>query len=265
MEEHMSRLAGKRAIITGGAQGQGAAIARHFVREGATVLIADVADDLGKTLADELGEAATFSHLDVSDPASWAALVGGSEQQLGGLVNVLVNNAGVLRFGEVDSMPVSDFELLVDVNLKGCFFGMQAVTPAMKQNRQGSIINCSSVEGLAGMASLTAYTATKFAIRGMSKAAAVELGTYGIRVNSVHPGMINTAMTQEVGGDAAMEWGATRIPLERVGTPEDIAPLYVYLASDESDYTTGGEFAIDGGVTATHSFYPGNTGQRATR
>jgi 3alpha(or 20beta)-hydroxysteroid dehydrogenase len=110
------------------------------------------------------------------------------------------------------------------------------------------------------MASLTAYTATKFAIRGMSKAAAVELGAFGVRVNSVHPGMIDTPMTQVHGGDAAMKWGATRVPLERVGTPEDVAPLYVYLASDESGYTTGGEFAVDGGVTATHSFYPGNSG-----
>jgi 3alpha(or 20beta)-hydroxysteroid dehydrogenase len=139
---------------------------------------------------------------------------------------------------------------------------MRAVAPAMKQNRQGSIINCSSVEGLAGMASLTAYTGTKFAIRGMTKAAAVELGAYGVRVNSVHPGMINTPMTQVHGGDAAMQYGATRIPLERVGTPEDVAPLYVYLAGDESSYTTGGEFAVDGGVTATHSFYPGNRGGR---
>ncbi len=259
----MSRLTGKRAIVTGGAQGQGAAIARIFVAEGATVLIADVADDLGSALADELGAAASFRHLDVSDPASWAAVIGEAEALLGGPVNVLVNNAGILRFGEVDTMPVADLDLLINVNMKGCFFGMQAVAPAMKQHRQGSIINCSSVEGLAGMASLTAYTGTKFAIRGMSKAAAVELGAHGVRVNSVHPGMIDTPMTQAHGGDMAMQWGATRVPLERVGTPEDIAPLYVYLASDESSYTTGGEFAVDGGVTATHSFYPGNSGHGA--
>ncbi len=259
----MSRLEAKNAIITGGSQGQGAAIARAFVREGAKVVIADVADDAGKALADELGESAIFSHHDVSDPASWGAVVREAEQWLGGDVNVLVNNAGVLRFGEVDSMPQSDFDLLINVNMRGCFFGMQAVAPAMKRNRKGSIINCSSVEGLAGMASLTAYTGTKFAIRGMTKAAAVELGAYGVRVNSVHPGMIDTGMTREVGGEAAMQWGATRIPLERVGTPEDVAPLYVYLASDESGYTTGGEFAVDGGVTATHSFYPGNSGKGA--
>jgi 3alpha(or 20beta)-hydroxysteroid dehydrogenase len=137
---------------------------------------------------------------------------------------------------------------------------MRAVAPSMKMHRQGSIINCSSVEGLAGMSSLTAYTGTKFAIRGMTKAAAIELGAYGIRVNSVHPGMIDTPMTRAHGGDLAMQWGASRVPLERVGTPEDVAPMYVYLASDESGYTTGGEFAVDGGVTATHAFYPGNRG-----
>ncbi len=258
----MSRLKDKHAIITGGAQGQGAAIARAFVSEGARVVIADVADDGGAALAKELGDAATFSHHDVSDPASWDRLIVEAEESLGGPVNVLVNNAGVLRFGEVDSMALEEFDLLINVNLRGTFLGMRAVAPAMKANRQGSIINCSSVEGLAGMASLTAYTGTKFAIRGMSKAAAVELGAYNVRVNSVHPGMINTPMTQVHGGDAAMQYGATRIPLERVGTPEDVAPLYVYLASDESGYTTGGEFAVDGGVTATHSFYPGNSGGR---
>ncbi len=259
----MSRLTDKRAIITGGAQGQGAAIARHFVREGAKVIVADVADDAGKALADELGDAAFFSHLDVSDLASWTAVVKDAEETLGGFVNVLVNNAGVLRFGEVDTMPESDLDLLINVNMKGTFFGMQAVSPAMKANRQGSIINCSSVEGLAGMASLTGYAGTKFAIRGMTKSAAIELGAHKVRVNSVHPGMIDTPMTQAQGGDAAMQWGATRIPLERVGTPEDIAPLYVYLASDESGYTTGGEFAVDGGVTASHTFYPGNSGKNS--
>ena len=257
----MSRLKDKHAIITGGAQGQGAAIARAFIGEGARLVIADVADDAGSALADELGDAASFSHHDVSDPASWDRLVGEAEEQFGAPVNVLVNNAGVLRFGEVDTMPLDELDLLINVNLRGCFLGMRAVAPSMKANRQGSIINCSSVEGLAGMSSLTAYTGTKFAIRGMTKAAAVELGAYGVRVNSVHPGMIDTPMTRAHGGDAAMQWGSTRVPLERVGTPEDVAPLYVYLASDESGYTTGGEFAVDGGVTATHSFYPGNKGQ----
>lgn len=261
----MPRLEDKHAIITGAAQGQGAAIARAFVREGARVVLADVADDAGEALAKELGDTAVFSHHDVSDPASWDRVVADAEEFFGEPTDVLVNNAGVLRFGEVDTMPLEDLDLLISVNMRGTFLGMRAVSPGMKSGRRGSIINCSSVEGLAGMASLTAYTGTKFAIRGMSKAAAVELGAYGVRVNSVHPGMIDTPMTQVHGGDAAMQWGATRVPLERVGTPEDVAPLYVYLASDESSYTTGGEFAVDGGVTATHSFYPGNSGGARAR
>lgn len=256
----MSRLKDKHAIITGAAQGQGAAIARAFVAEGARVVVADVADDLGSALAADLGDAASFIHHDVSDPASWDEVVGEAEQRFGTAVDVLVNNAGILRFGEVDTMPLQELDLLININLRGCFLGMRAVVPAMKKRGQGSIVNCSSVEGLAGMAHLTAYTGTKFAIRGMTKAAAVELGAYGVRVNSVHPGMIDTSMTQAHGGDAAMQWGATRVPLERVGTPEDVAPLYVHLASDESGYTTGAEFAVDGGVTATHAFYPGNSG-----
>src|SRR5215203_831800 len=177
----MSRLKDKHVIVTGAAQGQGAAIARAFVAEGARVVLADVVD--GSALADELGDAAYYSHHDVSDPASWDRLVAEAGEQLGAPINVLVNNAGVLRFGEVDTMPLDDLDLLISVNMRGCFLGMRAVAPAMKENRQGSIINCSSVEGLAGMASLTAYTGTKFAIRGMTKAAAVELGAYGVRVN----------------------------------------------------------------------------------
>ena len=261
----MTRLAGKRAIVTGGAQGQGAAIVRAFVAEGAQVLIADLADDAGKALADELGDVAAFCHHDVSDPDSWDGVVVAVETQFGAPADVLVNNAGILRFGEIDTMPLEDFDLLMGINLRGGFLGMRAVTPGMKRLGHGSIINCSSVEGLAGMASLTAYTGSKFAIRGMTKAAAVELGAFGIRVNSVHPGMIDTGMTRAHGGEAAMDWGSTRVPLERVGTPADIAPLYVYLASDESAYTTGSEIAVDGGVTATHAFYPGNNGQRGRR
>ena len=249
----MGRLAGKVAIITGGAMGQGAGISRAYVAEGAKVVIADVAKEEGQALADELGENAHFAAHDVSDQAAWTSLIADTNERFG-LVTVLANNAGILRFGSVETMPIDEVELLFRVNQLGCWLGMQAVVPNMREAGGGAIINASSTEGLGGMANTVAYGATKFAIRGMTKGASHELGKYNIRVNSVHPGMIDTPMTRVHGGDVAMEYGASKIPLRRVGHPEDVAPLYVFLGSEESSYINGAEIAIDGGVTATHAF-----------
>ena len=249
----MGRLNGKIAIVTGGAQGQGAEIVRAYVAEGAQVMIADIAQDEGQALADDLGSAAVFVRHDVSQADSWSAVVALTEETFGP-VSVLAHNAGILRFGDIERMGEDEVELLWRVNQLGCFLGMQAVTRTMRKNGGGSIINASSVEGLAGMAGCTAYAATKWAIRGMTKCGAMELGPKGIRVNSVHPGMIDTPMTRVHGGDAAMEYGASKVPLRRVGQPEDIAPVYVFLGSDESRYINGAEIAVDGGVTATHAF-----------
>lgn len=249
----MGRLAGKVAIVTGAAQGQGAAIARAFVAEGARVALADIADDLGKSLADELGSAAIYVHHDVADEDSWKAVVEETVRAFGP-VTVLVNNAGVLTFAELPTMELAEFQRLISVNMVGCFLGMKTVAPVMKEAGGGSIVNCSSVEGLGGMPSLVAYTGTKFAVRGMTKAAAMELGPSNIRVNSVHPGMVDTTMTRSMAGDEGMAWAAKRVALRRVGTPETIAPMYVFLASEESSFSTGAEFVADGGATATHAF-----------
>ena len=171
-----------------------------------------------------------------------------------GPVTVLVNNAGVLTFAELPTMELAEFQRLISVNMVGCFLGMKTVAPVMKEAGGGSIVNCSSVEGLGGMPSLVAYTGTKFAVRGMTKAAAMELGPSNIRVNSVHPGMVDTNMTRSMAGDEGMAWAAKRVALRRVGTPETIAPMYVFLASEESSFSTGAEFVADGGATATHAF-----------
>ena len=249
----VDRLLGKVAVVTGGAMGQGAGISRAYVAEGAKVVIADVAKDEGQALADELGENVHFAAHDVSDQASWTSLIADTNERFG-LVTILANNAGILRFGSVEKMPIDEVELLFRVNQLGCWLGMQAVVPNMREAGGGAIINASSTEGLGGMANTVAYGATKFAIRGMTKGASHELGKYNIRVNSVHPGMIDTPMTRVHGGDVAMEYGASKIPLRRVGHPEDVAPLYVFLGSEEASYINGAEIAIDGGVTATHGF-----------
>jgi 3alpha(or 20beta)-hydroxysteroid dehydrogenase len=249
----MGRLNGKIAIVTGGAQGQGAEIVRAFVAEGARVAIADVATEPGEVLAKELGDATFFAQHDVSSEVSWQALVADVTERFGA-VTTLVNNAGILRFGAIDETTVEEYEQVFRVNQLGTFLGMKSVVPTMKAQHSGSIVNTSSIEGLGGMGHLVAYSATKFAIRGMTKVAAMELGGSGVRVNSVHPGMIDTGMTREHGGDVAMEFGASKVALKRVGTPADVSPLYVYLASDESLYVTGAEIAVDGGATATHSF-----------
>lgn len=250
------RLAGKVALITGAARGQGAAAARRFVEEGAAVVIADLLDGPGSELAGELGERAAFAHLDVTSEQDWATVVADTESQFGTL-HILVNNAGIMRFSAITDTTLEDYERIIRVNQIGCFLGMRTVIPALRRAGGGSIVNVSSVEGLGGMPYLIAYAASKFAIRGMTKVAAMELGADGIRVNSVHPGMIDTDMVRGLFGDKANEVDLSpagkKVALRRVGRPEEIANLVVFLGSDESSYCTGGEFVADGGATATHS------------
>ena len=192
------RLDGKVALISGGARGQGAAAARAFTREGAKVVLGDILDEDGKQLAEEIGESALYVHLDVTREDDWAGAVEEAERIFGRL-DVLLNNAGILKFAKLTEMTLEEYMMVVNVNQTGVFLGMRAVVAAMRKAGGGSIINVSSVEGLRGLPNLVAYVASKFAVRGMTKAAAVELGRDGIRVNSIHPGIVDTPMTRGVG------------------------------------------------------------------
>ncbi|MDD9370344.1 MAG: glucose 1-dehydrogenase [Acidimicrobiales bacterium] len=241
----MGRLDGKVAIITGAARGQGAAEARLFVAEGAKVVLADVLDDEGRAVAEELGDAATYAHLDVTDEDQWKATVALAEERYGP-VTVLVNNAGVLHFQALHKTELEDFDRILRVNVHGVFLGMKSVTDSMAGAGGGSIVNISSTAGLQGLPYLGAYVASKWAVRGLSKTAAIDLGHKNIRVNSVHPGGIDTPMVAGTSSDAPFY---KRLPVSRMGTADEAALAVLFLASDEASYIAGAELAVDGGAT----------------
>jgi 3alpha(or 20beta)-hydroxysteroid dehydrogenase len=251
----MGRLDGKVALISGAAHGQGAAEARLFVAEGARVVLGDVLVEEVTDVAASLGTAARAVALDVTDASGWAAAVETAEAGFGRL-DVLVNNAGIVRAGMLADLAIDDYRAVVEVNQIGTLLGMQAAIPALRRAGGGSIVNISSIDGIAPMAGMTAYAASKFAVRGMTKVAALELGPDGIRVNSVHPGGVRTPMTgiDAVGFDVAPLFGG--LPLGRIGEAEEIAPLVAFLASDDASYCTGAEFVADGGWIAGHAFTP---------
>lgn len=244
------RLDGKVALISGGARGQGEAEARLFVAEGARVVIGDLLDEEGAKVAASLGEAACYENLDVTDEASWQHIVARTTAHFGRL-DVLVNNAGILLYGPLENMSVEDYRRVVEVNQVGVFLGMKSVIPAMRAAGGGSIVNISSVAGLHGVSGVVAYSSSKYAVRGMTKVAAMELGHDNIRVNSLHPGTIDTPMVQFDG--SAPEASASQ-PLQRVGTPDEMARMVLFMASDESSFCTGAEFIADGGETAGRSY-----------
>ncbi|GIN40073.1 MULTISPECIES: glucose 1-dehydrogenase [Heyndrickxia] len=243
----MTRLEGKVAIITGAAQGMGASHARRFVAEGAKVVITDLNEEKGTALASELGENVLFVKQNVTSAEDWAAVVAKAEEKFGP-VNVLVNNAGITMAKSILETTEEEYRRIVDINQVSVFLGMKNVIPSMQKVGGGSIVNISSINGIVGGA--VGYTDTKFAVRGMTKAAAMECSHYGIRVNSVHPGVIATPMVVQEDTKAAVEEFAKHIPLKRVAQPEEVTNLVLYLASDESSYSTGAEFIVDGGITA---------------
>jgi 3alpha(or 20beta)-hydroxysteroid dehydrogenase len=247
----MGRLDGKVALITGGARGMGKSHVRHFVAEGAQVVFGDVRDDQGRYVAAGLGEqSCRYTHHDVTSEEDWAAAVALAVEAFGQL-DVLVNNAGILTFATIAEMAPADFRRVLEVNTVGCWLGMKAVIDPMTKAGGGSIVNISSIEGFTGAAGLSAYSASKFAIRGMTKAAAAELAQFGIRVNSVHPGGVLTRMIVESAGARSDGEAFLRsMPLGRFAEPVEISRLVAYLASDESSYSTGSEFVADGGLLA---------------
>jgi 3alpha(or 20beta)-hydroxysteroid dehydrogenase len=273
----MGKLDGRVVLVTGAARGQGEAEARLFVDEGARVVLADVLDERGERLAEELGKAARYVHLDVRREEDWVAAAEVAAASFGHL-DGLVNNAGILRFGLLAETTLREYLDVVEVNQVGVFLGMRTVVPALTAAGGGTIVNTSSTSGLGGMPGLTAYTASKFAILGMTKVAAMELGPARIRVNAMCPGWIETPMThpeqsQELAAEAAGIGGGAsgagagtatevtagdrpaknpyrRLPLRRIGQADEVAKLALFLTSDDSSYCTGAEFVVDGGMTA---------------
>jgi 3alpha(or 20beta)-hydroxysteroid dehydrogenase len=249
-----SRLEGKVALITGGARGMGASEAQLFIDEGAKVVITDILDDQGKETARRLspdGSRCVFYHHDVTSESDWELVVADAIAAFG-QIDVLVNNAGIFEQGSILDTSLSQFERTMDINVTGVFLGMKTVAPHMVQRKQGSIINISSVAGLNGTPGFIAYGASKWAVRGMTKGVAKELAPFGVRVNSIHPGIIDTPMLQtfDDAGEGVREMVRTRIPLGYEAEPIHVARLALYLGSDDSAYSTGSEFIVDGGWSA---------------
>lgn len=255
----MGRLQGKVAIITGGARGMGAATVRLFVAEGAKVLIADVLEAEGQALAQELGANAAYLRHDVTDEASWQAVVAKAKADFGG-IDILVNNAGVLLFKTLQTTEKAEFERVININLVGTFLGLRIVGAELLAQGHGSIVNISSVDGMKAANGLGAYCSSKWAVRGLTKVAAMEYGHKGVRVNSVHPGGVDTVMGNPYAEQKAeVNKRYTMVPLQRVGEPDEVARTSLFLASDESSYLCGAEIAVDGGML-TGQYYVGFPG-----
>lgn len=237
----MGRFDGTVALVSGGARGMGASHVRALVDEGAKVVIGDILDDDGNALAADIGDSVRFVHLDVTRDDDWKNAVATAESEFGP-VSLLVNNAGIVSYGDIADMDPADFRKVIDINLTGVFLGMHYAVPSIRNAGGGVIINISSTAGLMGYASISAYTASKWGVRGITKSAALELGRDNIRVMSIHPGPIRTPMT----GDMGDEITAVQ-PIARMGEPEEVTKLLMFMAADAT-YSTGSEFVVDGGA-----------------
>ncbi|MEU6040841.1 SDR family oxidoreductase [Actinomadura sp. NPDC047616] len=244
------RLAGRVALISGAASGMGASHARAFVEHGAQVVLGDIADEAGRALAEELGDAAAYVHLDVTRSRDWEAAVAETVERFGRL-NVLVNNAGILDGGPLGTYTEQQWRRILDINLTGAFLGLSAARDALVTARPSSVINISSAAGMRGVAGMHGYTASKYGLRGLTKSAALELASDGVRVNSVHPGAVLTPMIAGMAAEnGASEVDRTQNTLTRLALPDEVTSLVVYLAGEESSFSTGAEFLVDGGITA---------------
>ena len=237
----MGRFDGTVALISGGARGMGAAHVRGLVAEGAKVVFGDILDDEGKRLEEELGDSAHYIHLDVTKEDDWKQAVAAAERDYGP-ISLLVNNAGIVAYGPVDEMDPDEFRRVIDINLTGTFLGMHFAVPSLRKAGGGAIINISSTAGLMGYATIAAYGASKWGVRGMTKAVAMELGNDNIRVMSIHPGPIRTPMTEGMGEELTAAQ-----PIKRFGTPEEVTKLMMFMAADAT-YSTGSEWVVDGGA-----------------
>ncbi|MEU7110258.1 glucose 1-dehydrogenase [Streptomyces sp. NPDC046182] len=240
----MTSLSGKVVIVTGAARGQGAAEARLLAASDARVVCTDVREEDGRAVAAELGGAGLFVRHDVTSAEGWREVVTAAVGAYG-RIDALVNNAALWRTAPVESETYENFELLLRVNLLGPFLGIQAVVPALCGTGRGSIVNVSSTAGLVGVPGHAAYGSAKFGLRGLTRSSALDLARYGIRVNSVHPGAVDTPMTAAVAGK---DW--SHVPLGRMGRAEEVGGVIAFLVSDASSYVTGAEFTVDGGLTA---------------
>ncbi len=249
----MGKLAGKVAIVTGGSRGMGRATAEVFMAEGAQVVVADLLDAEGEALARSQGGSLAYRHLDVANEQGWRSLVAETLESYG-RIDILVNNAATYFYAPLEETECKAFRRLLDVNLVGPFLGMQAVLPVMKQQRSGAIVNVSSTDGLRGSCGMGAYNASKWGLRGLTKCVAMEAGPFGVRVNSLHPGTVDTPMFNPDGLsreelNACFDGRFPGIALSRVGDPGEIARASLFLASDDASYVSGAELAVDGAWT----------------